>query len=141
MKMSVGATSTIPPDEEDDLWIDQPWHVNIDISGLESLVEGLESEIGATAKKKVKGVTPERLSKIWSIDIEAAKRTIGLTSQHVKHEASDHLRRRYSTNDRMLRYKRISTHFFMDTFEVTEKAVSQRTVSYTHLTLPTKDGV
>ena len=89
------------------------------------MVDGLEYEIGATAKKKVKGVTPEQLSKIWSINIEAAKRTIGLTSQHVKHEASDHLRRRYSTNNRMLRYKRISTHFFMDTFEVTEKAVSQ----------------
>ena len=90
--MSVGATSIIPPDEEDDLWINQPLHVDIDISNLEGMVEGLDSEVGATAKKKVKGVTPERLSKIWSIDIEAAKRTIGLTSQHVKHEASDHLR-------------------------------------------------
>ena len=112
--MSVGATSIIPPDEEDNLWkTDQAWHVNVDISSLESLVKGLEYEIGATAKKKVKGVTPKRLSKIWSIDIEAAKRTIGLTSQHVKHEASDHLRRRYSTNDRMLRYKRISTDPFL----------------------------
>ena len=53
-KMSVGATNIIPPDEIDDLWrTDQAYHVNVDISSLESLVEGLESEIGATAKKKV----------------------------------------------------------------------------------------
>ena len=51
---------------------------------------------------RAKGVTPEQLSKTWSIDIEAAKRTIGLTSQYVNHTGSDHLERRYSTNDRML---------------------------------------
>ena len=78
-------------------------------------------------------MTPERLSKIWSIDIETAKRTIDLTSQHVKHEGSDHLKRWYSTNDRMLRYKRIRTHFFMGTFEVTAKAISQRKNRYMQL--------
>ena len=116
LKMSVGATSIIEPDEPDDLWTnEEPWDVTIDISSLEQMVDDLESEIGATATR-ARGVTPERLSKIWSIDIETAKRTIELTSQHVKHEGGSHLKRRYSTNDRMLRYKRIQTHFFMDTF-------------------------
>ena len=89
------------------------------------MVDNLESEICATATK-ARGVTPERLSKIWSIDIEIAKTTIDLTSQYVKHEGSSHLKRRYSRNDKMLRYKRIRTHFFMDTFQVTAKAVSQQ---------------
>ena len=79
------------------------------------MVNVLELEVSVAAGR-AKGVTPERTSNIWSIDIETAKRTIVLTSQHVKHEGSNHLKRRYSTNDRMLRYKRIRTHFFMDTF-------------------------
>ena len=103
LKMSIGATSILPPDEEDDLWAtDEAWHVTVDINDLEQMAKDLESEIGATANRRAKGVTPEKLSKIWSIDIETADRTIGLTSQHVKHGNSDHLSRRYSTNDRML---------------------------------------
>ena len=82
---------------------------------------------------RAEGVTSERLSKIWSIDIATAKRTIDLTSQYVKHTGSDHLKRRYSTNDRMLRYKRIRSHFFMDTFQVTAKAVSKRGNRYIQL--------
>ena len=65
------------------------------------MVDDLESEIGTTATR-ARGVTPERLSKIWPIDIETAKRTIELTSQHEKHERSSHLKCQYSTNDRML---------------------------------------
>ena len=107
LKMLVGATSIIEPEEVDDLWSnEEPWNVTIDISSLEKMVDDLDKEVGATATR-ASGVTPERLSKIWSIDIETAKRTIDLTSQHVKHEGSSHLKRRYSTNDRMLRYKRI----------------------------------
>ena len=96
------------------------------------MVDNLESEISATVTK-TRGVTPERLSKIWSIDIETAKRTIDLTSQHVKHEGSSHLKRRYSTNDRMLRYKRIRSHFCMDTFQVRGKTISQRSHRYIQL--------
>ena len=76
MKMSIGATSIIPPDEEDDLWsTGEPWHMQIDINNLENLVNNIESEISATARTKAKGVTPERLSKIWSIDIETTRLT------------------------------------------------------------------
>ena len=103
--------------------------MNIDISNLENMVD---QEIGAVSTR-AKGVTPERLSKIWSINLETAKRTIGLTSEHIKHVGSDHLGRRYPTNDRMLRYKRIRSHFFMDTFSVTAKATSQRGNRYMQL--------
>ena len=39
------------------------------------MVDNLESKIGATATR-AKGVTTERMSKIWCIEIEIAKRTI-----------------------------------------------------------------
>ena len=71
---------------------EEPWHVTTDIISLERMVDDLESEVSA-AVGRAKGVTPKRLSKIWSIDIETAKRTIYLTSQHVKQEGSDHLKR------------------------------------------------
>ena len=96
------------------------------------MFDNLESEIGATATK-ARGVTPERLSKIQYIDIETAKQTIDLTSQHIKHERSSYLKGRYSTNGRMLQYKRIRTHFFIDTFQVTAKAVSQQKNRYIRL--------
>ena len=78
-------------------------YVTIDISRLETMVDNLELEVSAVIGR-AKGVTLEQLSKVWSIDVETAKRMIDLTSQHVKHEGSNHLKRQYSTNDRMLRY-------------------------------------
>ena len=43
------------------------------------------------------------------------------------------MKRQYSINDRMLQYKRIQTRFFMDTFQVTAKAVSERGNRYMQL--------
>ena len=80
--MLVSATSIIEPEEVDDMWLnEEPWNVTIDISSLEQIIEDLEQEISAVATK-AKGVTPERLLKISSIDIKTAKRTIDLTFQH-----------------------------------------------------------
>ena len=126
MKMSIGSTTALPPEEPDDLWGDEPWHVMVDLNDLEEGIDRLESEVSASVGGRAKGVSPEHLSKIWSIDLETAKKTIDITTQYLKHEGSDHLSRRYPTNDRMLRYKRIRTHFFMDTFHVTSKAQSSR---------------
>lgn len=72
--------------------------------------------IHATSAKDSKGVKADHLSKIWKIDLQSAKRTLDVTTQLVKHTADPSLSRNYSTNDRMLRYKRIREHFFMDTF-------------------------
>jgi hypothetical protein len=71
-------------------------------------------------------ITATHLSKVWKIDVKTAKRTIEVTAQLRQHEADATLSRNYSTNDRMLRYKRISSHFFTDTFFATKKAKSQR---------------
>lgn len=76
----------------------------------------------ATHAEAPKGVSVEQLSKVWRIDLETAKRTLDVTTQRCKRSENPTLSRNYSTNDRMLRYKRISQHFFMDTFFASKKS-------------------
>ena len=77
--------------------------------------------VSSTEAGKPKEVTPEMLSKIWRIDLEAAKRTIEVTSQSGVRSGLNNLSRNFSTNDRMLRYKRIKEYFYMDTFFASKK--------------------
>lgn len=69
-----------------------------------------------------KDLDAQHLAKVWRIDVEAAKRTLEITTQTRKHTANPTLSRNYSTNDRSLRYNRINEYFFMDTFFATRKA-------------------
>jgi hypothetical protein len=78
--------------------------------------------IGAVHSNQPKGVDAEQLAKIFRIDLSTAKNTLNVTTQRVKRSADPSLSRNYDSNDRMLRYKRINEHFFMDTFYVTKKA-------------------
>jgi hypothetical protein len=66
------------------------------------------------------------LSKVWRISEEEARRTLEVTTQLNKQDADSNLSRRFSTNDRMLRYRRIKSFFFTDTFFATGKAKSLR---------------
>ena len=94
-KVSVGSTSVIPPDEDDDLWSDsEPISMMVDLNDLEASFDSLEARISAVGKA-AKGVSAEHLSKVWSIDLDTAKKTIDLTTQLCKHGESDHLRRQY----------------------------------------------
>ena len=68
------------------------------------------------------GVLLEHLSRIWCVDIGTANETIDITSQLKQHDANGYLAMEYSTNDRMIRYKRIKSHFFTDTFYLTKNA-------------------
>ena len=65
------------------------------------------------------------LSKIWCINDDLAQQTIDNTTQLQRHSGTSSLSRQYSTNDRMLRYKRINSLFFTDTFFVTKAAKSK----------------
>ena len=67
------------------------------------------------------GVSPEHLAKVWRISHDDAQRTIDNTSQLSVRPTDPTLSRNYGTNDRMLRYRRIKEHFFMDTFFATKK--------------------
>ena len=84
-------------------------------------IDALISEVAGVSGKSKPGVTVKHLSKIWRIDEKAAKQTIESTSQLLKQEATDKMPRNFGTNDRMLRYKWIKTHFFTNTFFVPEK--------------------
>ena len=70
------------------------------------------------------GVTKEHLAKVWILNEEEARRTIEVTTQLNKQDADSTLSKQFSTNDRMLCYRRLSSTFFMDTFFVTKKAKS-----------------
>ena len=82
--------------------------------------------VGASHAEKPRGVNAELLQKIWRIDSETAKRTIKTTSQLNRQDVNSKLSRNFGTNDRMLRYRRIKSFFFTDTFYVTKKAASSR---------------
>ena len=82
----------------------------------------LDKFIASTAQTaKTRGVNPKHLSKIWRISHEDAQRTIAVTTEMSTQTDDPTLSRNYSTNDRMLRYKRIKDFFFMDTFFATKK--------------------
>ena len=82
----------------------------------------LDNFMASTAQAgKSRGVDPKHLSKIWRISHEDAQRTIDVTTQTSIRTDDPTLSRNYSTNDRMLRYRRIKDFFFMDTFFATKK--------------------
>ena len=87
-----------------------------------NLLEFEQYVAGSATAVSTKGVDAEHLSKIWRVDRATAERTIDVTSQRcVRSSGNEGLVRNYGTNDRMLRYRRINQHFFMDTFFATKK--------------------
>ena len=88
------------------------------------------SAIVSTTAMRSKGVTAEHLSKVWHIDKETADRTINCATQLKKQDMEGDVSRNFSTNDRMLRYKRIGTHFFTDTFQAKMKCMLMRGYQY-----------
>ena len=73
-----------------------------------------DSVIGATHQSKPKGITPERLAKVFKVDDGTARRTLQVTYQRVKRVKDPTLDRNFSNNDRILRYRHLDTHFFTD---------------------------
>ena len=59
-------------------------------------------EISGVSGKSKPGVTAKHLSKIWRIDESTAERTIDVTSQLLKQEATDRMPQNFGTNDQML---------------------------------------
>ena len=74
------------------------------------------TEIGSTTYGGPKGVTADMLSKIWTISHEMAVKTIELTSQLNREGENTSFARTLGTNDRMLRYRRIKSHFSLTPF-------------------------
>ena len=89
-------------------------------------LDDLKAEIDAAQASKPSSVTPEFLSKIWNIKPELAAKALNQTTHLNRQGADNDLSRQFTTNDRMLRYKRIDSQFFTDTFFVTAKGKSTR---------------
>ena len=133
--MSIGATSILDQpylDDDDDSQDssdkdDLSQDASNDEFGLKELNDDtnealLDNFMASTAQAgKTRGVDPKHLPKIWRIIHEDAQRTIDVTPQTSTRTDDPTLSRNYSTNDRMLRYKRIKEFFFMDTFFATKK--------------------
>ena len=81
----------------------------------------LKSKVSAVSMSEPSGITPKDLSKVFRIDLATAKRTLQCTSQRLKRSKNMTLRRRYTSNDRMLRYNHVKEFFYMDTMFATEK--------------------
>ena len=83
-------------------------------------------KVWAVHAERPKCVKPVDLAKVWRIDVETARRTLEITTQLKQQETDGNLSHNFSTNHRMLRYQRINSHFFTDTFFVTKQAKSTR---------------
>ena len=100
-------------------------------SMLESMIDDsqmkeVKSVISAINASSSKGPTPEFLSKLWLVSEKLAKGAIESNTQLCRHNSDNVLSRQFSTNDRMLRYKRLQSAFFTDTMFATPKAKSKR---------------
>ena len=92
-------------------------------SAAESGTIDLDEIMIGAADASISATTEEQhLAKIWRIDVDTAKRATEMNTKHGVKPGDSDLSRNYSTNDRMLRYRRIEEYFFMDTFFSTKKA-------------------
>ena len=89
-------------------------------------VSAFDASVGAAHAAPPKGVSAETISKVFRVDHETAKNTLDANTQLNRRDSTSSLSRNFSTNDRMLRYRRLDSFFFTDTFYVTKKAKSKR---------------
>ena len=91
--------------------LDYPTH---DLSIV--LEDGVNMISSISTKKGKPSVELYDLAKRWGIGLETTKKTLLCTTQRGLHTAPNPLlSQRYRTNDRMFRYKRLSTNIFSDT--------------------------
>ena len=91
---------------------------------FEADVSELWTSMGVTTAGHPRGMTAEMFSKIWLIDTKMAERKLQVTTQLNQNGENNSLARNLGTNDRMLIYRRIKSHFFTDAFFVTGKSRS-----------------
>ncbi|KAI2502750.1 Reverse transcriptase (RNA-dependent DNA polymerase) [Fragilaria crotonensis] len=104
------------------------------------LYDSITSNISVLRKYGSSGkqFKPEQLAKNWGIDLATAKRTIDVTTQRgVRTVLHPTLSRRFRTNDRQLRYRRLAIDCFTDT--LISNIPSRRNNKYAQI-FSTSDG-
>lgn len=71
------------------------------------------------------GLTAEQLARNWRIPLAKAKQTIEVTTQRGIRTRPNDLIRRFKTNDRMLRYNRLTSTMYTDTMKAETKSKRQ----------------
>ena len=112
MKISIGATSM------------NSKRCELFHAGTESCLD--MSEVSSSKAVNFRTISKEELAKIWRIDEDLAEKAIQQNTHLNRRSASNDLSKQFSTNDRMLRYRRIQSQFFTDTFFVTKQGKSIR---------------
>ena len=84
----------------------------------------VESKIKAAEAARSRGVSPSVLAKLWLVNEDLAQGAVAHNTQLCRHNAENHLSKQYTTNDRMLRYKRLKSTFYSDSmFALKHKSV------------------
>ena len=91
-----------------------------------SQINEVMSRISAASADKPQGVKPSVLSKLWCITEKLAEGAVDQNTQFSRLSSDNTLSRQLSSNDRMLRYRRIESTFFTDTMFATPAAKSPR---------------
>ena len=89
-------------------------------------MENVMSTLSSTVAGKPHGIKASQLSKLWLITDKLAEGAITQNTQLSRLNSDNTLSRHLSSNDRMLRYRRINSTFFTDTMFSTPKAKSLR---------------
>jgi len=91
-----------------------------------AFAEALESTVrisGVNTDRDKGKLRPENLVQRWGVSLEKATRTLEATTHRlVRSTLHPHLSRRYGTNDRGVRYNRISEEIFTDTLKAQGKS-------------------
>ena len=89
-------------------------------------INDVVAAINSTVAFKPKGIKSSQLSKLWMISDKLAEGALSQNTQLSRLSADNSLSRQLSSNDRMLRYRRINSTFFTDTMFANPKAQSLR---------------
>jgi hypothetical protein len=86
------------------------------LAELDDINSNLNISLVKSEMRDKAGVDAATLSKKWGIGLEAAKRTRLVTTQRgIKRIIHPSLTKRYKTNDRQLRYRRLPVTMYIDT--------------------------
>jgi hypothetical protein len=128
--MSIGSTyaphSTLLTVTGEDYWSDDQSEESEESEEdqWDDMEDVIDSTMASETARFASGVNPKHLSKIWRISHEDAERTLDNTTHLLQRTINPELSRKYGTNDRMLRYKRIRDYFYMDTFFATKRVAN-----------------
>ena len=96
-------------------------HLSVDPTNDEILADELERNVMVCRVKTSRGwraIDADALAEKWMISPEIARRTLSRTTRRgIRTTSESSLSRRFSTNDRQMRYKRLSHNMFTDTLK------------------------